>query len=392
MMFASRFLILLLFATTVTQAGYYSYPRVLARPSSRNYRSTYDDMETVGKVAVSVGCLAAIGYGIYKLCDWLFTPSDERVLQNGIDAVQYAHSHYNSTIGFMEFHCSGIPDNVRDQKKLIQSVNEPLLYDYAISYKKDTSIDSILMNMNSSISSLQSAHSALAERIKKLRKSDGNPSMANSMQQVDQEIIGLLCKLEFVHEYLTHHRSYYSIFELEARLMHGYEFELNALNQNQMNPSYFREAVRSSIMSKASARNGYPYMNYIERIQADCNALGGAISNLSYNYANRIAAASALLHNIQAMHSIAVAEDAYHQELRDYKKEQLEKQRIEAERAKAAAAAAQASAMQQQAWAMQHQNQLHAQQIRVDAERNAILATQTMVNAMNPQPHVNVYM
>lgn len=389
-MFASRFLFLIFFASTIANAGY--YPRAVACPV--HCRSAYDDIEVAGKVAVTIGCLAAIGYGIYKFCDWLFTPSDEKVLQRGIDAVQNAHIHYDSTIGFMEFHYSGIPDNVRDQKKLIQDVNEPLLYDYAISYKKDSTIDSVLMNMNSTISSLQAAHGGLADRIKKLRKNDGNQNMIASMQQVDQEIIGLLCKLEFVHEYFMHHRSYYSLFELESRLLRTYEFELSAINQYQVNKvehSYLKEAIKASVMRQACARSGYPYMHYVDRANADCNALNYAMSSLSYNYANRIAAAGSLLQNVKIVHTIAVAEDAYHQELRDYKKEQLERQRLEAEKAKAAAAAAQAAAAQQQVREMQRQNQLHAQQNRIQAERNAIIATQAMVNAMNPQPQVNVY-
>jgi hypothetical protein len=388
MMVAPRLVVLMLLFSHAAFAGnHYGYPRRRYDPSE-HYKNGPSAVETVA----AIGCLAAIGYGIYKFCDWLFTPSDEKVLQRGIDELQYAHLHYDGAIGFMEFHYSAIPDNVRDQKRLIQSVNEAVLYDYAISYKKDTSINGILTNMGSVISSLQSAHTSLAERIKKLRNNDGNQSMITNMQQVDQEIIGLLCKLEFVHEYFSHHRSYYHLFDLEARLLHAYEFELNAINQSQMNPVYVREAVRASVMRQASARTGYAYMHYVDRAQADCNALGGALGSLPYNYANRIGAAGVLLHNLKVIHTIVVAEDAYHQEVLAYKKEQLEKERINAERAKAAAAAAQAAAMQHQAWEMQKQNQLHAQQIRVDSERNAIMATQTIVNALNPpQPQVNVY-
>ncbi len=386
-MVAIRLVLLTVLVSQPVHAAYYqpSYGDV---PRSIRYQSSYNGVPEVAQVAIGVGCLAAIGYGLYKFCDWLFTPSDEKVFQKGLDAVQYAHACHDGIIGFMEFHYSAIPDSHKDQKKLIQDINESLLYDFAISYKKDSSIDSILVNMANSISSLQSAHASLADRIKKLRKTDSNPTMIATMQQLDQEIVGLLCKLEFVHDYFTHHRSYYSLFELESRLMRAYEFELSAVNQNSV---YVKDAVRASVMRHASARAGYPYMHYVDRVQADCNALGGAINSLAYHYANRIGAAGSLLQNLKIVHTIVVAEDAYHQELRDYKKEQLEKQRIEVERAKAATAAAQASAMQQQAWEMQKQNQLHAQQIRVDAERNAILATQTIVNALNPQPQVNVY-
>ncbi len=389
MKFSSGILLLFLLSSSMAQAGYY-HPRPYY----------HDDGITPAKAAVAIGCLAAVGYGIYKFCDWLFTPSDEKVLQRGLDALQQAHG-FDPMIGFIEFHFSSIPDNIRDQKRLVQTINEALLYDFAISYKKETSIDTVITNMNNAISCLQSAHAALADRMKKLRVNNGSPAMINNMQQVDQEIVGLVCKLEFVHEYFTHHRNYYSLFEAETRILRAYDFELSAINQYQANMApreYMKEAIKASVMKHAGARAWYPYMQYVDRVQADYDALTYGISRLAYQYANRLNAASALLHNIKIIHATVMAEDAYHQELRDYKKEQLEKQRIEAEKAHAAAAAAQASAMQQQAWAMQnqanaihHQNQLQAQQIRVDSERNAIMATQTLVNAFNPQPQVNVY-
>jgi hypothetical protein len=382
MMLVSRIFFTLLLISQCAHGGYH-------RPSySRHY---YQDstIETVGKVAIGVGCLAAVGYGIYKFWDWFFAPSDEKVLQKGIDALQEAHTHYDDIVGFMEYHYSAIPDTMRDQKRLIQSVNELLLYDFAISHKKDMTINSVLIHMTSTISTLQSAHKNLADRIKKLRKKNSNPIMVSNMEQIDQEIIGLLCKLEFICEYFTHHRNYYSLFELETRIMRTYEFELNAINQNS---NYLHEVIRASVMTRqGSARNGYPYIFYVDCVQTDCNALAREMKSLSYNYANRLGAASVLMQHIQMIHTMLVAEDAYHQELRDYKKEQLERQRLEAERAQAAAATAQAAALAQQTREMQRQNYLHAEQNRLNAERNAIMATQTIVNAINPQPQVNVY-
>lgn len=386
-MFILRLFFILILVSSCSQASYY-------RSSYIPPRYQQSTVEAVTKTALGIGCLAAIGYGIYRFCDWLFTPSDEKVLQKGIDIAQYTHTHYDSIIGFMEFHYSVIPDNVHDQKRIIQTVNESLLYDFAITHKSNTAIDSFLVNMTNTIASLQSAHSCLADRIKKLRKNNEDLTMLNAMQQIDQEIIGLLCKLEFVHDYFTHHRNYFLLFELESRLLPAYDFELNALNAyqtNLANHSYLKEAVKASVMRQANARSGYAYMQYVDRVQADCNALGGAINSLSYHYPNRLGAASLFLQNLKTIHTTVVAEDAYHQELRDYKKEQLERQRLEAERAQAAAAAAQASALQQQAREMQRQNHLQAEQNRLNAERNAIMATQTIVNAINPQPHVNVY-
>jgi hypothetical protein len=373
MITASRLFFILLL---ISQCIHGSFP---PRPNLYDKKGMYAKSpfesvgKTLGKGAAVLGCVALFGYGIYKLCDWFFAPSDEQVFQRGIDAVQNVHTHYDRMIGFMEYYYSGIPDNVRDQKKLIQSVNESLLYDFAISHKREVTIDSMLINIASAISTLKSAHKNLAERMRNLRKKNNNPILLRNMEQIDQEVVGLLCRLEFIHDYFTHHRNYYLLFELETRVMRTYEFELNAIVTNQ-NPSYLHETIHASVMMRqGSARNGYPYIHYIDCLQSDCNALSREMKGLSYNYANRLGAASVLLQHIQMIHTMLVTEDAYHQELRDYKKEQLERQRLEAERAQASAATAQAAALAQQAYEMQKHNYLQAEQNRLNAERNAII-------------------
>lgn len=356
-------------------------------PRPHHYYHNDVDAATVGKAALVIGGLAAVGYGLYKLCDWLFSPSNQTLIKNAEAAIRVAHAH-DETIFCVEGAFNGIPDGLREQKKLIESVYEPLLYQLALKHAK-----SVEWNLNSSLSKLRENHTALAERINKLRAAPEHTAIMITMQDLDQEIIGLLLKIEFVHEYLAHHRSYFTLFEHESTIMRSYEAELQALTHYAQNQAYVKEALRARVMQNASYnRNSYPFMTYIEALQSNMNTLMSGMNSLAYNYPNRLQAAGNLLQNLQIIHSIVIIEDAYHQELRDYKKEQLERQRIEAEKAKAAAAAAQAAALQQQAWHMERQNQLHAQQIRVDSERNAIMATQTIVNAFNPpQTNVHVY-
>lgn len=363
-----------------------SYPPFSGyRPYDSSY-TTAQTVETVVKTTAVVGGIAAVGYGVYKFFNWLFTPSDEKIIQQGVDALNHAHTFYDGTIEFMSSHCNGISDNVYEQQRCIKTVNEPLLYEYAVTYKQDAYIGSVLINMQHAVDSLQSAHAALAGRIKKLCKNNGDPQTMNHMQQLDKEIVAILGRLEFVYEYFNHHQNYFTLFEAEARIMRAYESELQALSQYPINTPYVREVIRSSVMQGATPCHGYPYMRYIDRIQADCGALGSALNSLSYHYAHRFAAAGSLLQNIKSIHALVVVEDAYHQELRDYKKEQLERQRLEAQRAQAAAA-------QQQACEMQRQNRLHAEQLRLDAERNAIMAAQTIAQVINPpQPaQVNLF-
>lgn len=99
-------------------------------------RSASSDVATVAKVIAGVGCIAAIGYGLYKLYDWLFSPTNETLLQNSLNALQDSRLRYADVIRFMDGQVAGIPVNVAEQKQLINGFSEATLYELAVSYIK----------------------------------------------------------------------------------------------------------------------------------------------------------------------------------------------------------------------------------------------------------------
>ena len=358
------------------------------------------DVEMIGKAVVAVGCIAAIGYGFYKLCDWLFSPTDERIIQDSLTVFHDAQNRYDEIITFFAA-TLGKPETAAEKQILMKTFDESFLYHTAVMYSNKMYMYDLIAQMQGTISGLRSAHKTVYDRMKKLRSKSESYSVFAQMESIDKDICSLSMQLEFVHDYLAQHKSYFTLFEFEARLMNTYANELQVLEQYAHDQAYIMQVLRSCVMKHAGHnRTSYPYMHYVEMIQSDCNNLDRYTNGLSYNYGNRIAAARLLLQKLNTSYSMVITHDAYHQELRDYKKEQLEKERIAAEQAKAAAAQAQANAAaahaaaaQQQAWAMQQQNALQAQQIRVDQDRNVILATQAIVNAINPPaaPQVNVF-
>lgn len=358
--------------------------------------------EDLGKAVVVVGCVAAIGYGFYKLCDWLFSKTDIQVLQ---EAQQINLNAEKSTSVYVDFFESKWGDLVSmentHKRQLMRTLDEALLYQFAIAHAFKTSVEyTILSTLNSSLHNARSAQSMVIDRLHKLRKKNDKTGMITQLEVVAQSLQSTISRIEFVYEYLEQHRSYYTLLINEYKLIKQFDYEIRALNNNAQNPVQLRESLRIAVMRQANSQMTYPYMNYIQKMQSEIQALDHQINSLSCHYPERMAAARQLLATLNAVYNLLIIEDAYRQELRDYERAQLEKQRIEAEQAKAAAAQAaahaaqvQAAAMQQQAWEMQKQNQLYAQQNQLQAEQNAILTAQVIVDAVNPRPtqQVHVY-
>ena len=348
---------------------------------------------SVGDFIIGVGFLAAIGYGIYKLCDWLLYKSEEQILREANIVLLDAQRDYDEIIQIFAVNFNGIPEQAQ-QKQIISSIQEPFLYPLALQFSRSYgSMQSFLNKVSGTISTIKSQHKAIAARINKLHKYNEKYSLRLQLEQLEQEVIKIENQLSFIEKYLKYHSSYFTLFEKEAAVRVRYEVELVAVEKSGNNHSYVREALRLAVMKNAAQHHHhYPYMYYLEIIGNDKTWLEQAIAHCQA-YPYRANAAYALLEKLHSFYAMVLVEEAYRQELRDYEKAQREMQLIHAQQSQAAAAhahaqaaQAQAHAMQQQAWQLAQQNQLHQQQ-------NEILQMQTILQATNPPAptYVNVY-
>jgi hypothetical protein len=338
------------------------------------------DSPTPLETVAAVGLVAAAAYGFYKLCDWLFTKTDEQILKEAKECLAQSYDNTYKQVSMIKNELGGIPDSTKEQQKLIRSIDEDFLYEYAI---KKYYMRVGGRTFGEYAQQVAQAGQMAQNRAESLRKKVPHSSIINSLEKISQELGQLHIEIVFVAEFVREHNSYFELFELESYLLSAYEFEIASLSNYAANPPYLREALRMAVMKKAAnERVSYPYMKYSEHIERDLKNLKYRIDSLRNSYHNRMKGAHLLLQHLDSIYNVVISEDAYRQELRDYKKEMLERERIAAEKAKAAAAAAQAhaahmqaQAMQQQAYELQKQNQLQQQQ-------NHILAAQgpTRVN------------
>ncbi len=381
MMFKTSFLVLSLVCLS-SSAFCPPSPRRIFIPMPE-YRS--DVTADVARFAIGAGCIAAFCYGAYKVGQWLFGKTDEQILKESSLVLSDVTYHFTPLVTlFGNNQC--------------KNIDEPFLYQYANQLSRDKkSIQAILSDLGSGIPALKSSHETMNTRLIELQRKR-QATLFESMRQVNESTAVLLHKLESIHQCLQYHNAYFVLYEKEAVLMGEYEQSLLAVEHAGGNPLVLKEQIRMIIMAYASKnRIVYPYMYYIEKISRDCSQLDQMIRGLSGNYANRANAAYNLLQRLQIIYNVLLTDDVYLQELRDYERAKIEKQRLEAEQAKAAAAQAhaaaahaQAAALQAQAWELAHQNQLQAAQIQLQQEQNALIAAQTIVNAINPPQQVTV--
>lgn len=345
---------------------------------------------SVGATLLALGFLAAAGYGLYKVCDWLCTPSHEQIIKDSSELVKNARRNTDQLRAF--FSRKALPKTMMP--------DEPLLYEWCGWLQQyRMSIDTVLTDISNALASLERANVMILQRLSALKNTRELSHVITHLEDTHRESMQLLNELESIHRYIKEHRSYCILFEYELRFMNSHAQALHALEQYANNPIYLREALRVCVMAEANKKHSnYPYMHYIQMLTADCQALEDAMRRAAYNYSSRLSAAQMLLQKMQAICNMLLLEDAYVQEKRDYERARLEQERINAEKAKAAAAQAhaaaahaQAYAMQQQAWELAKQNQLQAQHNQLQAEQNALIGVQTVLNVLNPPPAPEVH-
>lgn len=340
----------------------------------------HSNSPTVGETVAAVGLVAAAVYGFYKLCDWLFTKTDEQVLKEAKTCLEHCYDNTYKQINMLKEGLGEFPGSTREQQRVIRQADEDFLYAFALKKLYMRIGGRTLADYAQEVAD---AGKMAGKRAAELRKKGGHSPFIKSLESVSEELGQLHNQIVFAAEFLREHAAYFELFELESHLLVAYEFEISSLGNYAANPVYLREALRMAVMKKAAhERMSYPYMKYMDQIERDLRSLKHYKSALKNPYPNREKGSHLLLQHLDSIYNMVISEEAYRQELRDHKKEMLERERIAAEKAKADAAVAQAHAAHMQAQAMQDQAYQLQKQNQLQQQQNAILAAQgpTRVN------------
>jgi hypothetical protein len=340
------------------------------------------------KAVATLACVAGVGYGIYKLCTWAFTSSDQQITDQAQNAIQDAQRYLDSNLNPFYVELANLnPELINHGIPMLAL--EPLLYEHAIfHYSSKGPVDT--SRINSIQNNLHSVRRIVQERIEKLKKNRKHMPSLSVLESCAGEINRLMPRYELLQKYLAPHHSYFNLFELEAELMAAYKSELVVVRSYAHDPVSLNFALRSIILTCADSHViTYPYIHYARRIKSNCDRLDSLIKSTPSIYTNRLFAAQDLLHILKNIYQHVIIQDVYIQEKQAHYLAELQKERIATEKEKAAAAASHAAAAHAQAQALQQQAVHMAEQNKINHERNRLLYEQNYMSSF-PQTQVHV--
>jgi hypothetical protein len=180
---------------------------------------------------------------------------------------------------------------------------------------------------------LQKAHKELLKRYTK-RPESRMLDLANRA-----EIIR--AKLAFLHHYLKHHETYFSLEAVYRTYNARYAAELNCLphhyyqivlnQQGVLTYSFMGDGTFLKNIVYCNSNSRYPYFYYVDRINTDIQTLHRAINSVAYLYDN--VEKARFLHNLLVEISSQVrVSGEYRADLERIERDRLEQERLQLER------------------------------------------------------------
>ena len=347
----------------------------LALSSAPLCRASHDPFESVAAAALTVGTALITGYGIYKLCDWAFSRTDEQVIADVEQHLRRAHLDFDRGLSIVERGPHGMQDNSIDHYPALwhasmYSLEEPILYELASMNLQSTTCASYTSSLSSLIDLLVSEHATLNSRLSALsetmRVQDCDLQRTYThMNNLVGQVSCLLGRLRFLKEYMLDRYSYFSLYECEASLLGRYDQEIIAHDKYSYDLYALTHLVRACVLrSHVHDSYAYPYMAYVKKIQADLSRLNDQMAKCGYEYINRLQAAHELYDKLAKISSIVISDPSYNAEIRAYEIAERERQRLELERMKIAALQHQAWQLRQQNNELRKSNELKQQELR----------------------------
>jgi hypothetical protein len=281
-------------------------------------------IENIGKASLIIVATGFAAYALTKLSSWLFAQSDTTIADQAYNAILQAQSRYAQVMAILnEEKLSYINENA-----CIQSISEQTLYEIAQAKYYDTDITLYLQQLESTIKNIESHLSEIQQTIQSLQSNSNIDHKSTQrivrMHAIESIINKTLPFLKFTYAYLSHHATYFLLFETENEMLYHYEQCLQAIDRYPDDINTLREVIHQSVMSyQFLLYDPYPYHRYLKLLENDINTLHIAMNKLSYEYTNRYNAVYALCNKLEYIRSTALNSPYYTQEIHRYEYEQL---------------------------------------------------------------------
>ena len=312
--------------------------------------------------------------GVACAVNYLFPTSTPQVIENA-ESVCLKEGAYRSLCADIEAHygINSTYASYPDKKYAINLFNETILYAIAYNHfdKDARSASSVLFDLKNDIHAIKKNQSAIFDRLQKLRHNREEIHLHQRMDSLYHTMTDVLTRLEFVHDYISKHESYFNLYRLEDKLWKRYDRETQALTDYSYDRYYLDTVFKESIACSGFCE--WRYLSYIEQLEKDFDNLSYAVNTMAYHYPDRISWAHQLLGHFTSIKVKTKALPEYFQEERDAQLWRLEQQRI-------AVACEQAEAQRRTARALEQQNRMTREQVEAQHRAASALEEQNRID------------
>ncbi|HZW60953.1 MAG TPA: hypothetical protein VFF04_01895 [Candidatus Babeliales bacterium] len=293
---------------------------------SQPLHARYDDHSAISDALVVGAITGVFAAGAYAAGKWLFSESDKEILDNARKELQESNLQYGLFIDQVERCCS--IDLARAsyaaRQDFVYKTTEGHLQTVAHNLLPQSSVRTFVSALNQKLDRLSKSHAKL---MKHMRKLDSDTGVYYQMQRMSEELFAMINRMQSLEQYINHHMSYFKLAEIEQELLNRYASEVHTL-QYADNSAVARE-LRAAVMRYGSMIGAtYAYLDYVDLIGRDKQALDDCLGRMAYNYSSRITACRQLSSYLGRIKQEVMADPLYTQSLHDRERDRLEKERI----------------------------------------------------------------
>lgn len=339
---------------------------LLAQPmQTRTYPTdpsvaVFDDVATIA----SLGIVAAGCYAAYAGLNYLWTPSNEAII-NKAQSVEAAACNYAPVINYL--------------RSVHHRVTEREFCELAQNHVRG-SFPAYKQGMSNTLNEIRSSLKNLNDRMQTF---DDNGQRYSREYTIMSAFVGRLGAIEFelkcVYEILNHLSSCFELYAFNAKMRTDYVHVLSMVESCGNDGFSLIESLHRYIINSASYFSSYPMLSYVETLDHNIFALGNAIKNRNVysSYTNLIVGAHDIYNKLCFVRSVLVASHRYAYEVQAREQARREQARLERERMAAQQALAK---MQAEMRAMERQR---IQMLQQHAPKHEVKVAQRIENQAN---------
>lgn len=308
------------------------------------------DIARVGIIGGAVMAATAVGYGIYKIGNWLLSKTDQQILMSASQAHNNAFTKYHPLFDILE--------NWYHSGRSAKTIDEGLLYEIGMAKLQGDYIGTYIRKLDYDIRTLRREFDTVRNRFIQLQKEaihdNSEWQIMIEFQELAARMANFIPRLEFLSQFLHYHQTYFVLYEEESDLYGRYDRELHAMSTaiDYHNRLY---EIKTAILTKFASYQ-YPYLSYKQTLDHDVQDLNNAINRLAYNYHDRITAARQLYNYLIEIREIVIRDTPYYNDIQTKKQDDQERERRTLEERKIRALERQAEAQERKVRELEEQN------------------------------------